>query len=86
MENGRKNISQEWVNKIQKYFSHRKVQVPPLADLAMAANKSVPIGGLPPQQQMMMIGFAKSEFTPEELKEIMEFLEKIKTTEEKGAD
>lgn len=86
MENGRKNISQEWVKKIEDYFEQKGVRVKQLAELAMAANKSVPIDGLPFLQQMMMVGFAKSEFTPEQLKEIMGCLDKIRATETKTKD
>ncbi|MDY7806446.1 helix-turn-helix domain-containing protein [Burkholderia stagnalis] len=77
METGRKKVSEQWVAKIAKFFEDRSVDLTGLDKLALVANESVPIDGLPLQQQMMIAGFAKSSYTPDELKAIAQLLEKI---------
>jgi hypothetical protein len=49
--------------------------------LAAVANETVPIDGLSQQQQMLVAGFAKSQFTPEQLKSFAELLQKINNKE-----
>ncbi len=77
METGRKKISKDWVEKINAFFAARKYHIEDLESLADVANQSVPIDGLPLQQQMLVAGFAKSPFTPEELKIVAELLDRI---------
>jgi dihydroxyacetone kinase len=77
METGRKKISKAWVHKIQQFFEQRGCSIPDLGKLASVANESVPIDGLPVQQQMLVAGFARSKFTADDLKKIAELLEKI---------
>lgn len=77
METGRKKITSEWVEKINTYFAAHGCKVDNLETLAAVANESVPIDGLPLQQQMLIAGFAKSHFTPDELKMIAKLLQRI---------
>lgn len=77
METGRKKISDEWVAKIAQFFESRNRKVEDLEELAVIANESVPIDGLPLQQQMLIAGFAKSAFKPEELQQIAKLLQRI---------
>jgi transcriptional regulator with XRE-family HTH domain len=77
METGRKKVSGPWALKIQKFFESKGLQLNDLSKLAVIANETVPIEGLPLQQQMLVAGFAKSSFTADELKTIATFFEKI---------
>ncbi|SAL49281.1 helix-turn-helix domain-containing protein [Caballeronia concitans] len=77
METGRKKVSDQWVSKIEAFFEDKGHPIAELAKLAAVSNEVVPIDGLPLQQQMLVAGFAKSEFTAEELKVVAQFLEKI---------
>lgn len=77
METGRKKITDEWVSKINSFFESRNRKVEDLEELAVIANKSVPIDGLPLQQQMLIAGFAKSPFTADELQAVAKLLQKI---------
>lgn len=77
METGRKKVTNEWVGKIDDFLAKRNHKIENLDALAAVANESVPIDGLPLQQQMLIAGFAKSNFTPDELKTIAELLKQI---------
>ncbi|AEA59788.1 helix-turn-helix transcriptional regulator [Burkholderia gladioli] len=77
METGRKKINTQWIAKIGAYFERRGHQIPDLEKLATVSNETVPVDGLPLQQQMLVAGFAKSSFTAEELKQVAQLLEKI---------
>lgn len=77
METGRKKVTNEWVEKINAFLASRNQKIENLDALAAIANESVPIDGLPLQQQMLIAGFAKSRFTPDELKSIAELLKQI---------
>lgn len=77
METGRKRIAAGWVSKIEEFFNDRGHPVSNLQELAAVTNESVPLEGLPLQQQMLVAGFARSSFTAEELKQIAELLGKI---------
>lgn len=66
MEMGRKKIPTEWVSKIEAYFAQRGVSVR-LAELADVANKTVPIDGLSPAQQMLVAGFARVNLDEREI-------------------
>ncbi|WP_406670232.1 helix-turn-helix transcriptional regulator [Raoultella terrigena] len=81
LETGSKKIPQKWVKKIDSYFNTRGVQLDGLEELAAVANETVPIDGLSQQQQMLVAGFAKSQFTPEQLKSFAELLQKINNNE-----
>jgi transcriptional regulator with XRE-family HTH domain len=77
METGRKKVSTEWVAKIGAFFERKGQSIRDLPQLAAVSNEVVPIDGLPLHQQMLVAGFAKSEFTAEELKVVAQLLEKI---------
>lgn len=74
METGRKKISADWISKIDQFFKDQSKPIQKLPELAAVANESVPLEGLPLQQQMLVAGFARSNFTAEELKQIAELL------------
>lgn len=67
METGRKNISEEWIVKISDFFLHRGIKVEKLAEYSDISNQSVSIAGRSPQQQMLIAGFARSNFDAETL-------------------
>lgn len=77
METGRKKIAAGWVLKIETFFNEKGRSVQRLQELAAVANESVPLEGLPLQQQMLVAGFARSNFTAEELKQIADLLGEI---------
>lgn len=66
MEMGRKKIPADWVQKIESYFSSHGVSVR-LAEMADVANKTVPIDGLSPAQQMLVAGFARVNLDEREI-------------------
>lgn len=66
LEMGRKKIPSEWVEKIERYFSSRGISVR-LKELANVANKTVPIDGLSPAQQMLVAGFARVNLSDAEI-------------------
>lgn len=66
MEMGRKKIPADWVQRIESYFSNNGVSVR-LAELADVANKTVPIDGLSPAQQMLVAGFARVNLDEREI-------------------
>ncbi len=77
METGRKKVGDQWVSKISTFFEAKGLTLPDLDKLAAISNEVVPIDGLPLQQQMLVAGFAKSNFTADELKAVAQLLEKI---------
>lgn len=77
LETGRKNISSKWVEAIYDLFAEQGYYIDELRMLADIANETVPLQGLPPEQQMLVAGFAKSQFTPEELKKFALLLAEI---------
>jgi transcriptional regulator with XRE-family HTH domain len=58
MEMGRKKVPDSWVEVIEAFFARKGVHVD-LGPLADVANKQVSLEGLPPQQQLLMAGFAR---------------------------
>lgn len=77
METGSKKIPEKWVTSIQQFFAECGYDLPDLDLLANISNENVPITGLPHQQQMLLGGFAKSEFTQEQLKAFADLLADI---------
>lgn len=77
MEMGRKKISDEWVNAVGVFFAKRKHPIDKLPQLADISNQTTSLVGLPLNQQMMIAGFAKSQYTPDELKKIANFFEQL---------
>lgn len=83
MENGRKKIPPEMVEKVGNFFYRLGVPIANLKELAAVSNESVPIDGLPLQHQMLVAGFAQSKFTPEQLKTIAKLFEEITEEDDK---
>lgn len=80
METGRKKVSADWAKKIGVYLADKGQPVNKLNQLAQVSNKAVPLDGLPLQQQMLVAGFAQSNFSAEELRSVAKMLEKINNT------
>lgn len=74
METGRKNISEEWIVKISEFFLTRNVKIEKLAMYADISNESVSIAGRNPHQQMLIAGFARSNFDAETLAKLAKLL------------
>lgn len=75
METGRKKISEEWVGKVNAYFSSLGIDAPNLAEAADISNKSVSLEGLNPAHQMLMAGFARTSFNTEQIEQLKTLLE-----------
>ncbi|NRQ43438.1 XRE family transcriptional regulator [Rheinheimera sp. YQF-2] len=81
METGSKKIAQKWVDAIYSFFAEKGLDLANLQELANAANDIVPVEGLTHQQKMLVAGFAKSQWTPEQLKQFANLLEHINKQE-----
>lgn len=77
IEMGRKKIPIDWVGKIEQFFQQHGVNIR-LADLATAANKSVPIDGLSPAQQMLVAGLARVNLDEVEIENFQNLLASTK--------
>ncbi|EFA4483519.1 MULTISPECIES: helix-turn-helix transcriptional regulator [Escherichia] len=77
LETGAKKIPAKWVTAINDLLAEQGYKIENLDLLANISNESIPVEGLPLQQQMLVAGFAKSEFTHEELKKFAELLAEI---------
>lgn len=80
VETGRKKIPSDLVQKIQDFFSGRGQPLEALRELADVSNKSVSLEGLPPQQQMLIAGFARTPMDPETLSNMEKLLLTAKET------
>lgn len=74
LETGRKKVPQEWVRKIETFFSKHGVHVRRLDELADVANKSVSLEGLSPAQQMLVAGFARVNLDEAEIARLTRLL------------
>ncbi|MBS0424103.1 MAG: helix-turn-helix transcriptional regulator [Proteobacteria bacterium] len=74
METGRKKIPEEWVGKIESFFSDRGVLIEKLGIYADLSNQSVSIAGCDPHKQMLIAGFARSEYDSETLAKLAKLL------------
>ena len=74
LETGRKNISEEWITKINDYFLTRRIVIERLAEYADMSNQSVSIAGKSSRQQMLIAGFARSSFDSETLEKFAKLL------------
>jgi transcriptional regulator with XRE-family HTH domain len=81
LETGRKNISNEWVKKLNTFFTSKNFEVPLLAELAELSNKLVSIDGLDSKHQMLTARFARSSFDAETLDKIAKLIEAVETKE-----
>lgn len=77
LETGSKKISKKWVEKIFYFFKTKGLEISNLQELANLSNKSVPLDGLSLRQQMLVAGFANSQWTTDELKMFADLLEKV---------
>lgn len=74
METGRKNISEQWIKKIARFFIERGVPINKLGEYADISNQSVSLAGSDPQKQMLIAGFARSTLDAEMLAKFAELL------------
>lgn len=82
METGTKKIARDWAQKITDFFGAKGIALTNLSELAAAANDVVPVEGLTHQQKMLVAGFAKSQWTPEQLMQFADLLERINKAQE----
>lgn len=74
LEMGRKKIPSDWVQKIDAFFRRHGVVISDLAERAHVSNRTVPIEGLSPAQQMLIAGFARVNLDEAELAKLSELL------------
>jgi len=76
IETGREKIPMDIVGRIASFFSRHDhpVNEQELHKLAMLANQSVPLSDLPPLQQMLVAGFASSDFSGKQLEKFASLL------------
>lgn len=77
MEMGRKNISQAWARKIEKFFEDRGVPVKGLRAAADVANQSVSLDELPDDQRLLVAGFARGALDAEQIARFKRVLEEL---------
>ena len=77
LEMGRKKIPAEWVAKIEGYFQQHGISLR-LGELADTANKTVPIDGLSPAQQMLVAGLARVNLDEVEISNFQQLLASTK--------
>ncbi len=70
LENGRKKIPTEWVEKIGRFFAERWKVIKNLQNLADVSNENVAIDNLPFEHQMLISHFAKTRLSPEQLEQV----------------
>lgn len=79
IETGRSKVPADYIEHVVEFFhKNNYVFSENLWELANISNKSIPIDHLDYQQQMLVAGFASSQFSAEELKQISDFLIEIK--------
>jgi transcriptional regulator with XRE-family HTH domain len=77
LEVGRKRVSPQWVKKIEAYFKKKKIAIRDLRVLADVSNKSIPLEGVSPQQQMLLAGFARTSLTKEQMDKLSKLLKEF---------
>ena len=80
METGRKNISTDWVKKIESYFLALGVKINNLMELSVMSNQNIDIKEFADSEKRMIaraVGFAKSNLSEEERQEINDLFDKI---------
>ncbi|UCV18637.1 helix-turn-helix domain-containing protein [Ferribacterium limneticum] len=83
METGRKKITEEWLVKIQQFFTDRNIELPMLSEAADVSNKSVNLEGLSPAHQMLVAGFARTSLSNDELENLKKLLEAANAKKDK---
>ena len=83
IETGRTKIPLDLIPKIESFFNQKGyVFNEDLNVVASVANENIPIDGLSYQHQMMVAGFANSNFNREDLDKICSLLDEIKKAKE----
>lgn len=79
METGRSKVPMDFIGKIENFFTELgyPIQELELKKQAMISNESVSLNGLSLQQQILVAGFASSEFNKEQLERFAELLKTI---------
>lgn len=74
IETGRKKIPEAWIGKIDGFFKRKGKVIVNLQELAIVANGEVSVAGLPPAQQMLVAGFARTNLDADQLKKFEQLL------------
>lgn len=77
IETGRSKVPMDFVEKIENFFKNLDHPVHDLKQKAMVSNENVSLSGLSLQQQMLVAGFASSDFSKEQLERFAELLRSI---------
>lgn len=79
METGRSKVPMDFIEKIENFFVNLgySVEKLKLKQNAMVSNENVSLNGLSLQQQMLVAGFASSQFTKEQLDKFADLLRVI---------
>jgi transcriptional regulator with XRE-family HTH domain len=79
IETGRSKIPLDIVGRIARFLSENKCPVDEreLRKLAMVANENAPLSNLPPLHQMLVAGFASSDFSSKQLEKLAKVLASI---------
>ncbi|MDO1508838.1 MULTISPECIES: helix-turn-helix domain-containing protein [unclassified Neisseria] len=77
IETGRSKVPMDFVEKVEDFFKNLNQPVADLKQKAMVSNENVSLSGLSLQQQMLVAGFASSEFSKEQLEKFAELLRTI---------
>lgn len=59
LETGRKKVTNEWVNKIYRYFDNKGLVLQNLAEKADISNEMINLEGIDPSHQAIIAGFAR---------------------------
>ena len=78
LETGRKNIPEDWVEKITIFFKNKGIEVKQLGEFADISNKNISLAGCDPQKQMLIAGFARSNLDAHTLAEFARLLGTVK--------
>jgi transcriptional regulator with XRE-family HTH domain len=79
IETGRDKVPLDFVSKVEQFFAGlgHPFGKNELRKLAIVSNENAPLSGLSPHQQMLIAGFASSDFTEEQLKRFAGVLDEI---------
>mgnify|MGYP000845794668 CR=1 FL=1 len=86
IETGRSKVPMDFVEKIENFFKSLDHPVHDLKQKAMVSNENVSLSGLSLQQQMLVAGFASSDFSKEQLERFAELLRSIHQKESREED
>ena len=88
IETGRSKVPMDFVKKVEDFFENLGQPIDGLKQKAMVSNENVSLSGLSLQQQMLVAGFASSDFSKEQLDKFAELLRTIhhKDSQKEGDD